>query len=83
MQAASLSLLLRPWPEILDVDVAVLGRFDTDNLHPRHLGAGRVGAVGRHWDQADVAPVVPVGPVIGCDGQQPGIFALRAGVRLQ
>ena len=45
--------------------------------------AGRVGAVGGDGDQADVAVRLAAALVVGADGQQARVLALRAGVRLQ
>ncbi|MCY1517305.1 hypothetical protein D9M68_519800 [compost metagenome] len=68
--------------EIVHVDVAVFTHLDDDDLHAGHLRGGRVGAVRRGRDQADVAMAVAVGDVIGADRQQTGILTLRARVRL-
>ena len=68
--------------EIFDINVAIRHRLHDDNLHPRHLRRSRIGAMRRHRDQADVAPRVTARAVIGGNGQKPGIFALRARVRL-
>jgi hypothetical protein len=50
---------LRLGAEIVEVDIAVLGHADDDHLHPRHLRRGRVRAMGRDRDQADVAASSP------------------------
>ncbi len=73
---------LRLGAEIFQVDVAVLGRGHHDNLHPAHLGAGRVGAMRGDRNQADISLILATRPVIGGDGQKSGILALRARVRL-
>ena len=69
-------------PQVLEVDRAVRGRLDHDDLHAGHHRRGGVGAVRRRRDQADVARLATVGPVVAADRQQPGQLALRAGVRL-
>ena len=67
--------------EILKVDITIRRRFHHHDLHPGHLGAGRVGAMGGHRDQADIA-ILTARAVIGCNRQQPRIFPLRAAVGL-
>src|SRR5690606_20453762 len=69
--------------DVLDVDIAVGVALGDDHGHAAHLGAGRVGAVRRFRDQADVALGLAVGAVPGADGQQAGVFALGAGIGLQ
>ena len=68
--------------QVVEVDRAVRGRLDHDDLHAGHHGGGGVGAVGRRRDQADVAALVAVGQVVAADRQQPGELTLRARVRL-
>jgi metal-dependent hydrolase (beta-lactamase superfamily II) len=59
MQAASLSPAARRLgAEIIEVDIAVLGHGHHDHLQSRHLRGGRVGAMRRHRDQADVSRIV-------------------------
>ena len=48
-------MLLALGLEVGEVDVAVGVARGDDDLHARHLRAGRVGAVRRLGDQADVA----------------------------
>ena len=69
--------------QIRQIDVAVAVAADDHDLQPGHRGAGGIGAVRRGRDQADVAMLLAAGFVPGADHQQPGIFALGAGVRLQ
>ena len=72
--------------QIVEVDVAVVGGLAArhrHDFHPGHHGAGRVGAVRRYRDQADVALHVAAAFVVTANRQQPGEFALRAGVRLE
>jgi hypothetical protein len=45
--------------EVGDVDVAVVVAVDHHHLHAAHLRRGRVGAVRRLRDQADVAVASP------------------------
>jgi hypothetical protein len=68
--------------EVGDVDVAVVVAIDDDDLHVAHLRGRRVGAVRRFRDQADVAVAFAAAGVVAGDGDQAGVFALRAGVRL-
>ena len=69
--------------QVGEVDIAFGVALRDDHLHARHLRARRVGAVRRFRDQADVAPALATRRVVGADHQQAGVFALRAGVRLQ
>jgi hypothetical protein len=50
--------------------------------HAAHLRGGRVGAVGRLRDQADIALAVATADRGSCGWPQAGVFALRAGVGL-
>ena len=76
-------MLLRLGAEIVDVDVAARVAGHHHDLHADHAGGGRIGAVRGGGDQADLAMRLAARGVIGADRQQPGIFALRAGIRLQ
>ena len=76
-------MLLRLGAEIVDVDVAARVAGDHHHLHADHAGGGRIGAVRRRGDQAHLAMRLAARGVIGADREQPGIFALRAGIRLQ
>ncbi|CAI8728808.1 putative metal-dependent RNase [Pseudomonas sp. IT-P218] len=69
--------------QVFDVDVAAGVAGGDDDTHAGHLRGGRVGAVGRGRDQADVAAVFATALVVGADGQQAGVFTLGTGVRLQ
>ena len=69
--------------EIRQVDIAVLVAGDHDDAQAHHLRAGRVGAVRRGRDQADVARALALRRQVVADREQPGVLALRAGVRLQ
>ena len=68
--------------QVLEVDRAVVGGLDHDDLHPGHHRGRGVGAVRRGRDQADVAGALAAGPVVAADRQQAGQLALGAGVRL-
>ena len=76
-------VLLRLGAEIVDVDIAARVAGDHHHLHADHAGGGRIGAVRRGGDQADLAMRLAARGVIAADRQQAGIFALRAGIRLQ
>ena len=69
--------------QIGHVHIAVGVALRHHHLQAHHLGAGRVGAVGAGWDQADVAVPLSVGSVVGLDHQQTGVLALRARIGLQ
>ena len=69
--------------QIGHIDIALRVAGGDDDFHARHLRAGRVRAVRRRRNQADVVLALAVGFQISLDDQQPGIFALRTGVRLQ
>ena len=66
-----------------DVDIAALIAIDNDHLEIGEHGTGRIGAMGRGWNQADVAMCFTAAFVIGADGQQASIFPLRSGIGLQ
>ena len=77
-----LAVLLRLGAEVIQINVTIGRCLDDDHLPADHIGAGGVGAMGRHGDQADVAMPLPVGTVIGRNRQKAGIFPLRARIRL-
>ena len=53
-------VLFRLVPEVGDIDVAVfVASTHHDHVHAGHLRGGRVGAVGRLRDQADIAMASP------------------------
>ena len=64
--------------EIGDVDIAIGIRSNHNNLMANHLCGGWVGSMGGCGDQADIAMRLPIGCVVFADGQQAGIFTLRA-----
>ena len=78
-----LAVFLGARREIGDVDVSRVITFHADDLHAGHHRGGGIRAVGGNGDQADVAVAVAAGMMIAADGEQAGVFALRAGVRLQ
>ena len=69
--------------QILDIDIAVIIAFHDDDLHAGHRGRGRVGAVRRLRDQADIAMPLAARFMVARDRQQAGELTLRAGIRLQ
>ncbi|MNZ46650.1 hypothetical protein D3C78_643380 [compost metagenome] len=69
--------------QVRDIDVAALVAVDHHHPHAGHLRRGRVGAMGRRRNQADIAPRLATAGVIGADRQQAGVLALGAGVGLQ
>ena len=76
-------MLLRLGAQIVDIDIAAGVAGDHHDLHAGHAGGGRIGAVRGGGDQAHLAVRLAARGVIAADRQQPGIFALRAGIRLQ
>ncbi len=64
------------------VDVAVFIAIDNDDLQTAHLRRGRIGAVRRFRNQANVASAFALAGVIARNGHDAGVLALRAGVRL-
>ncbi len=74
--------LCRFLAEIFQIDIAICRRFHNHHLHAAHLGRGRIGAMGRNRDQADIAVAFAPRAVIGLDCQQARIFPLRAGIGL-
>ena len=60
----------------LDFMVALFVAFDHDHFHVRHMGAGRIGAMRRAGNQADIACAFATAFVVGADDQKPGILAL-------
>ena len=76
-------MLLGLGAQIVDVDVAARVAGDHDHVHADHAGGRRIGAVRGRRDQAHLAMRLAARGVIGADRQQAGIFALRAGIRLQ
>ncbi len=69
--------------QVVDVDIAAFRGADDDDLHPRHLRRGRVGAVRRGRDHADIAVALAAAFVVRLDREQARIFTLRARVGLQ
>ncbi len=68
--------------QVLEVDLALIGRLHDDDAHAGHDRRSSVGAVRRRRDQAHVAVVVAAAQVVRANRQQPGELALRAGVGL-
>jgi hypothetical protein len=68
--------------EVGQVDVAAVVAGHGDDVEAAHLRRGRVGAVRRFRDQADVARALAVRRLVAADRDQAGVLALRAGVRL-
>ena len=62
--------------EVADIDVAGLVAGNHHHPQPGHLGAGRVGAVGRGRDQADVAAALALALQVFADDQKARVFAL-------
>ena len=62
--------------QVFDVDIAVIIAFHDDHLHTSHRRRGRVGAMRRLRDQADIAMLFAARFMIARDRQQPGKLAL-------
>ena len=72
--------------EVIEIDIAVGGGLRAGHrhdFHPNHHCTGRIGAVRRHGDQADVAVPLPPALVIAADGQQTGKLTLRPRIGLE
>ena len=69
--------------EISHVDITFLIASNRHDFQSAHGGTRRIGAMGAGGDQADVAVGVAAGFVISADGEQAGIFTLRAGIGLE
>ena len=69
--------------EIGDVDISGIVTFHADDFHAGHDSGSRVGAVGGNRDEADVAVAFAARLVVAVDGEQPGIFTLGTGIRLE
>ena len=78
-----LAMLLNFHRQIVQVDVALGVAADYDDAEASHMGAGRIGAVRRGWNQADVAMAFPLRFLPAANRQQAGIFALATGIGLQ
>ena len=76
-------MLRRLGAQIIDVDVAARIARHHHDLHAGHAGRSRIGAVRGRRNQADLAVRLAARGVIAADREQAGIFALRAGIRLQ
>ncbi len=68
--------------EIVYIDITVFLRPDRNDLHADHLCGGRVGAMCRRWDKADIAMRITTSQMVIADRQQARILALRAGIWL-
>ncbi|MNH04525.1 hypothetical protein D3C79_638220 [compost metagenome] len=68
--------------QVSEVDVALLVALDDDHLHAGHLRRGRVGAVGRRWNEAQCALGLMPAVVIAGDGHEAGVFTLGTRVGL-
>src|SRR5690606_29020627 len=77
------AVLLDLGAQVLDVDLAVVGGPDDDDLHAGHDRAGRVGAVRGGRDEADRALLVAVGAVVAAHREESGQLALGTGVGLE
>ena len=76
-------MLLRLGPQVGHVHVAVDVALHHHHLHAAHLRGSGVGAVRGLGDQADLAVRLAARAMVCPDGEKPGEFTLRAGIRLQ
>ena len=77
------AVLCGPGAQILDIDVAAIVALDDHHAQAGEHRAGRIGAVRGRGDEADCAAGLAAAGVVALDGQQPGVFPLRAGVGLE
>ena len=70
-------------PQIGQVDVAIFQATHRHDPEAGHDRAGGIGPVGGGGNEANIAMRFAARLVITADGEQAGVFALRAGVRLQ
>ncbi len=77
-----IGVLLCLGAQIRKIDVSLCVAIHHDDVHPGHVGGGRVGPVRRRWNQADVAVWMSAAAMIGTDGEQTRIFSLGAGIGL-
>ena len=77
------AVLLALGAQVVHVDVALCVAGGHHHLQAGQVRAGRVGAVGRGRDQANIAVPLAVGGLVGAYHQQARIFALAAGIGLQ
>ena len=83
-QGGQLMAVLRQLgPEVLEIDVPRQVAADRDHLEAAHRGRGRVGPVRARGNQADVAPALAAGRMVGADREEAGVFALGARVGLE
>src|SRR5690606_35639089 len=71
------------FPQVVEVHVTLAVTGNHTHFEPDHLGCGAVGAVRRGGDQADVPFRLAPAFEVFLDGDQPGVFTLRASIRLQ
>ena len=81
--AKPVGVLLGLGAQVGEIDVAVVVAAHHDDIHAGHMRRRRIGAVRGGGNQADGAMALAAAAMIGADGQQSGVFALRAGIRLQ
>ena len=75
-------MLFRLGLKVFQINVTIFRRFDWHDFPADHLRRCRVCAMGTHWDEADVAMPLALRAVISGNCQKPGIFTLRARIRL-
>ena len=68
--------------QVSKVNVTRLVALNDHHVHAGHLSRCRVGAMRRRRDKANLTLILMTAQVVFVDRQQPGIFALRAGVGL-
>ncbi len=69
--------------DVVEVHIAVRIAFGHDHGHAAHLRGCRIGAVRGFRDQTNIAMGVAARTVVRANREQAGVFALRAGIRLQ
>ena len=68
--------------QVVDIDVALLIAGHQHCAHASHFRRGRVGAMRRSGNQADLAVRLAIGFMVFADRQQSGVLALGPGVGL-
>ena len=78
-----IGVLLGLGAQVGHVDVAFVVASDHHDFHSSHIRAGRIGAVGRRWNQTHVAAGIAAVLVILANRQQTRVLALGTGIGLQ
>ena len=69
--------------KVVKIDASVFHAGDHNDPHAGHDGARRIRAVGRGWNQHDVAIGLPAVTVVGTNDEQTGELTLGARIGLE